>query len=212
MSNKVVKVIIADDHALFADGLEQIVGKLPNFEVLAKVNNGKLLIQRLNVLLPDLILMDLNMPYLNGLEAAEMIKKHRPGIKIIIISMYCDNRILDILKQKEIDAFIIKDSTAPILKQAILDVLEGKQVFISPSSEKKAINKLFTDTFEDLFKLGAREIEIIKLIRDGKSTKQIAYDLELSIYTIETHRKNIYRKLGIQGTAELINFANKHNL
>lgn len=212
MESKLVSVIIADDHALFADGIEQILLSLSGFEVLAKVNNGKLLLQVLNRLKPDLILLDINMPYMDGMEAALIIKKQSPEIKVVLLSMYYDTKIITTAKTNHIDGFIVKDITAPELKSAILNVMSGQQVFILPEAIRENVNSKITDSFLDRYKLSVREIEIINLIRKGKSNKEIAYELELSNYTIETHRKNIYRKLDLQGTAELIQFAIKYNL
>ncbi len=211
MMHKMVKVIIADDHTLFTEGIEQILLSLSGFEVLAKVGNGKLLLQTLNRLTPDLILLDINMPLMDGIEAALLIKKQQPNIKIMLLSMYYDVKMIAEVKG-DIDGFVMKDITAPELKHAILDVMGGKQVFILPEILQQKSKVKIADSYLDRYKLSVREIEIIGLIGQGKSNKEIALDLELSNYTIETHRKNIYRKLNLQGTAELIRFANEHGL
>lgn len=211
MTHKTVKVIIADDHNLFAEGIEQILLSLSGFEVLAKVNNGKLLLQTLNRLTPDLILLDINMPVMDGIAAAMLIKQQQPEIKIILLSMYYDVKLINEVKS-DIDGFVMKDITAPELKQAILNVMGGQQVFILPEVLKHENKVKIPDSYLDRYKLSVREIEIIALIAQGKSNKEIALDLELSSYTIETHRKNIYRKLNLQGTAELTRFANEHEI
>ena len=209
------KVIIADDHSLFADGMEQILNGMPGFEVLAKITNGKLLLQALNTLAPDLILLDINMPFLNGIDAAMIIKAKKPEIKIVFLSMYYNLKIMALIKDNGFNGFIIKDTTAPLLKNVLLEIVEGKTSFLLP--EQYLQNNCCTAHFQDdgftnAFKLSAREIEIIHLIKDGRHTKQIADDLHLSNHTIETHRKNIYRKLNLQGVGELIFFATKNNL
>ena len=211
MENNIVKVVIADDHTLFAEGVEQILLSLSGFEVLQKVGNGKLLLQVLNHLSPDLVLLDINMPYMDGVEAARIIKKQTPKIKVILLSMYYDARIIASAKTT-IDGFIMKDITAPELKTAILDVMNGQQVFVLPETMRPNVNTKIHDKFLDRYRLSIREIEIINLIRMGKSNKEIASELELSGFTIETHRKNIYRKLNLQKTAELIKFANEQGL
>ncbi len=213
MATELTKVIIADDHLLFADGLEQILTTLPELEVIAKVSNGKLLLQALNKLAPDLILLDINMPLMNGIEAALYIRKQRPGIKIVFLSMYYDEKIRKLAQENGIMGLIIKDTTAPLLKNAILEVLQGHPAYLLPE-QHTPIQRTTTPsgTLSLRYKLTSRETEIIRLIKEGKSNKQIAADLELSNYTIETHRKNIYRKLNLQGTGQLILFANEHNL
>lgn len=209
------KVIIADDHSLFADGMEQILNSMPGFEVLAKVTNGKLLLQTLNTLEPNLILLDINMPFLNGIDAALTIKAKMPEIKIVFLSMYFDLKIMALIKDNGFNGFIIKDTTAPLLKNVLLDVMQGKTSFLLPDqylqNHQDSVH-VKRDDFAHAFKLSAREIEIIKLIKKGVHTKQIADALSLSSYTIETHRKNIYRKLNLQGVGELISFATKNNL
>ncbi|MBC7509148.1 MAG: response regulator transcription factor [Ferruginibacter sp.] len=209
------KVIIADDHSLFADGLEQILNGMAGFEVMAKVTNGKLLLQILNRLEPDLILLDINMPFLNGIDSAMAIKVKMPNVKIVFLSMYFDLKILALIKDNGFNGFIIKDTTAPLLKNVLLDIMKGKTSFLLPEQYvQKSQNSIHikNDGFANAFKLSAREIEIIHLIKDGLHTKQIADDLHLSNHTIETHRKNIYRKLNLQGLGELISFASKNNL
>lgn len=211
MESNIVKVVIADDHTLFAEGVQQILLSLSGFEVLEIVNNGKLLLQVLNRLNPHLILLDINMPLMNGIDAAVVIKKQSPDIKVILLSMYHDAKMIASVSTS-IDGFIMKDITAPELKTAILNVMNGQQVFIIPKTLPLNENTKIDDSFLSRYKLTAREIEIIRLIRTGKSSKEIAMELELSNYTIETHRKNIYRKLGLQKTAELIKFANDHHI
>ena len=209
------KVIIADDHSLFADGMEQILNGMPGFEVLAKVTNGKLLLQALNTLEPHLILLDINMPFLNGIDAAMAIKAKMPEIKIVFLSMYFDLKIMALIKDNGFNGFIIKDTTAPLLKNVLLDIMKGQTGFLLPEQylqKDHGAPSHQVDDFANAFKLSAREIEIIQLIKAGRQTKQIADTLSLSSHTIETHRKNIYRKLNLQGVAELISFATKNNL
>jgi DNA-binding NarL/FixJ family response regulator len=205
------KVIIADDHPLFADGVEQIINSIPFFEVVAKVGNGKLLMQELNSIIPDLILLDINMPYMNGIEAAKEIKRRMPDIKIVFLSMYADSNIISAAKENGINGVLSKDITAPLLKECLMDVVNGNTSF--PSSVQNTTEGIWQqDDFAKELKLSSREIEIIRLLKQGMSNKQVSGYLKLSVYTIETHRKNIYRKLNLQGLGELIQFANEHKI
>jgi DNA-binding NarL/FixJ family response regulator len=205
------KVIIADDHPLFADGVEQIINSIPFFEVVAKVGNGKLLMQELNSIIPDLILLDINMPYMNGIEAAKEIKRRMPDIKIVFLSMYADSNIISAAKENGINGVLSKDITAPLLKECLMDVVNGNTSF--PSSVQTTTEGIWQqDDFAKELKLSSREIEIIRLLKQGMSNKQVSGYLKLSVYTIETHRKNIYRKLNLQGLGELIQFANEHKI
>lgn len=206
------KIIIADDHLLLTDGLEQILNSVPDFEVIAKVANGKLLMQVLNTVLPDLILLDINMPYMNGLEAAKEIRRRMPAIKIVFLSMYFDAKLIASAKENGVKGFILKDIIAPLLKEKLIHIANGGTSFDLPFPQIATEAVWQQDDFANELKLSAREIEIIKLIKLGKGNKQISAELGLSTYTIETHRKNIYRKLNLKGVGELIQFASDHNI
>ncbi|MGF7230234.1 response regulator [Arachidicoccus sp.] len=203
-----IKIIIADDHQLFADGLEQLLNGEQNYTVLAKVHNGRLLIQTLNKLSPDLILLDINMPYLNGIEAATAIRKKNPLVKIVFVSMYFDEKIITESRALHVNGFISKDTTADDLKLFLQRIINGEIVF---PQEKMPIRNN-ADNFIAGHKLSNREIEIIQLIKRGLTSKEIACDLYLSELTIETHRKNIFRKLNVRTSAALIDFASKNHL
>lgn len=212
VSTQPVKIILADDHQLFVDGVEQILSASENFEVLAKVDNGKLLLQTLNRLKPDIVLLDINMPYMTGMEAAQIIKKSMPEIKLVFLSMYYDNKIISLAKQYGVNGFIIKNTTAADLKNALMRVMKGETVFVMSNDFLKQPIEVKEDDFTKRFKLSPREIEIIQLIKQGKSTKEIADELSLSVFTIETHRKNIFRKLDIASVGQLISFAVENNI
>jgi DNA-binding NarL/FixJ family response regulator len=202
-----IKIIIADDHQLFAEGVETILSAASQFEVIGKVQNGKLLMQTLNRLRPDLILLDINMPFMTGMEAAQAIKKTMPDIKLVFLSMYYDAKIIAHTKQYGINGFIVKDVTATELKEALLKVMQGETVFLLSNDYLQQPAPAPGDDFVKRYKLSPREIEIIQLIKKGKSTKEISEELSLSVFTIETHRKNIFRKLNIASVGQLISFA-----
>lgn len=206
-----IKIIIVDDHLLFAEGLEQIIQSMPQFEVLTKASGGKSLLQKMNQFVPDMILSDIHMPDMDGLDAAEHILKARPELRYVFISMYHSPQLISKAKSIGAHGYIMKDVTAPVLKQNLLKVANGEKVFLEPVANK-AVNPTFSSNYLlSQYKITEREAEIIKHIKEGNSSKQIAELLELSVYTIETHRKNIYRKLGVQNTAELILIFDKIN-
>lgn len=206
-----VKVILADDHQLFVDGVEQILSASQQFDVLAKVDNGKLLMQTLNRVKPDLILLDINMPFMTGMEVAQQLKKTSPEIKLVFLSMYYDSKIIARAKQYGVNGFIIKNTTATELKDALIQVMQGETVFVLAKDYLKQQEEVVEDDFIKRFKISPREMEIIQLIKQGKSTKEIADELSLSAFTIETHRKNIFRKLNIASVGQLISFAIENN-
>lgn len=201
-----INIVIADDHLLFADGVEQIVNNMPNYRVVGKASNGKELLNILKETSADLILLDINMPFVNGLEAFQRIKILYPQTKIIFLSMYMDSKIVHNAKEAGLNGFIQKAVTAPQLKERIIEVMNGGTCF----EEVKVIpdKRLVDGRLVDQVKLSGREIEIIKLLKEGLLNKEISGVLGLSIYTIETHRKNIYKKLKLKGLGELIQYAN----
>lgn len=206
-----IKIILADDHQLFVDGVEQILSASQQFEILAKVDNGKLLLQTLNRVKPDLILLDINMPFMTGMEVAQQLKKTMPDIKLVFLSMYYDSKIISKAKQYGVNGFIIKNTTATELKEALIQVMEGETVFVLAKDYLTNPVDTVEDDFTKRFKISPREMEIIQLIKQGMSTKEIADELSLSVFTIETHRKNIFRKLNIASVGQLISFAIENN-
>nr|WP_199082465.1 response regulator transcription factor [Pedobacter sp. ASV19] len=209
-------VIIADDHDLFADGLERIVNHVKGFEVIAKVADGHHLLHILNRIQPDLILMDINMPFLDGLETAQIIKKKFSKTKIVFISMHFESTYKTFLKENNIDGFLIKTAKATELEEILPQIMSGTKVFKAPSPTQKK-DKAFTEKlpetdFMKLYKITPTEIEIIQLIAEGYSNKLIADKRSLSHYTVETHRKNIFRKLDAKNMADVVAFAVIHGI
>ena len=210
---RITNIIIADDHELFADGLEHILNEHP-YCVVGKVTNGKALLQLLNNIIPDLVLLDINMGVMNGIETAILIKKRFQAIKTVFISMEYDASIKTMIKNNDIDGYLPKSINSLKLKEALHDILNGYKVFIFP--EEPINNRIFpqpgSHQFFTRFKLTRTELEIMGLIAKGDSTKVIASKKNLSHLTIETHRKNIFRKINAKNMAEVVAFAYKHKL
>ncbi|UOE50134.1 response regulator transcription factor [Mucilaginibacter sp. SMC90] len=199
-----INIIIAEDHPTFSFGVEQSLAKVPNMQIIDKVLNGKQLLQLLNIKKPDLILMDVLMPHMNGIEAAVQIRKNFPSIKIIFISMYEESSII---KQCMLygDGYIPKASTTEELINVINTVIDGNTYF--HHAKPLIFKQPYNDDLIKKYKLTKREIELIQLLKNGLTTKEIANKLFLSSLTIETHRKNIFRKLEVKNITELIVFA-----
>lgn len=205
------EVIIADDHQLFADGLEQLVNSINGFNVIAKVNNGRQLLQFLNRQKPSLILLDINMPMMNGIDTAAEIHKRSPDIKIILVSMYFTPKIIQRSRELNVNGIIPKDASADIFKETLPAVMKGATIFINVKNEVSEGNPA-DDTFAKRFNLSPRELEIIQLIKKGLTSKEIAGTLFLSELTIETHRKNIFRKLSVKSTPALLTFVHENEI
>lgn len=208
-----VKIVIAEDHQLFADGLETMLnGDAANYEVIAKVNNGKQLMQVMNKALPDLLLMDINMPYMNGMEAAIEIKKRHGDIKIIFISMYSSPGLIAESQKNGIAGFVTKDISVALLKKTIAQVMAGQKVYLGPTPIPQFLQQPGDDYAQKL-KLSPRQLEIIVLIKNGLATnKDIANNLCLSVFTVETHLKNIFQILNVKNKIELLKFAAENNI
>ena len=194
--------IIIDDHSLFNDGLSLIL-KESGFKVIEQVYDSRQAYFKCYSLRPSLVIIDYNMPHLNGLEVVKQINSLDYGCKIVIVSMYADKKEIALFKEEGVDGYINKTTPAAELIQALNAILSGEKVFISNSIVK---SELLKDEFEKKHRLTKRELEILKLIKDDFTTEQIATSLNLSFYTVETHRKNIKHKLNFETKQEYYDF------
>jgi DNA-binding NarL/FixJ family response regulator len=206
-----IKIIIADDHTLFINGLKLLLKEEPWIEVIDVANDGRELLDILTKTTPDLILLDINMPAMNGLDAARYIKQTHSSIKLIILSTYNEDHLVDKAKQVGINGYLLKNSSKEDILQTIRLVINNQSAF--PYLEPKKEN-IFDkeDTFLKQFNLTKRETEIILLLKNNLTNQQIADQLFLSIYTVETHRKNIMQKLGLKTPVALMKFIIEKNL
>lgn len=207
------KVILADDHQLFIEGVRTVLEEISGLEILATVNNGADLIDKMQVENPDLVVLDLNMPKVDGLKCIQEIKKIKPVTKLLVLTNYSQPELMAEVKQLRADGFMVKNSSASELKVAVIKILAGEKLF--EEVQKTPVldeGSYFFDDFLKKFKLTRREVDIIKLVCRELSSKQIAAELNLSEFTVSTHRKNIQRKLNIKNVAGLVAFAKEHQL
>jgi DNA-binding NarL/FixJ family response regulator len=198
----VIKVIIIDDHRLFNDGLYAMLASEKTIEVIAQVYDSRLAEQKIFDLKPDVVLIDFNMPHINGIELTNLLMLENPAIKILILSMYNDERYIESFKKAKAKGYLFKTVTAEVVINAIHDVAVGNEYF--PANP--AIKTHSEDTFLKNLTLSKRELEVIQLIKEGMKTKEIADRLNISFYTAETHRKNIKLKIGLKGGGEFMKF------
>jgi two-component system, NarL family, nitrate/nitrite response regulator NarL len=205
------KIIIADDHALFINGLQLLLKEENWIEISDTANDGRELLDILNKSQPDLILLDLNMPLINGFEASRHIKQNYPAVKLIILSTYNEEHLIEKAKKIGINGYLLKNCSREDLLQAIKMVMSNQTSF--PYFEPE-VNTSFNDEdiFLKQFNLTKRELEIVQLIKNEFTNQQIADRLFLSIYTIETHRKNVMSKLNLKTPAALIKFILENRL
>jgi two-component system nitrate/nitrite response regulator NarL len=205
---KPYSIFIADDHTLFCDGLQNIIEKNKIGIVAATFNNGKSLLSHLNLSIPDLVILDINMPEVNGLEATKIIRKNYPKIKILIVSMKEEIKMIKELKTIGISGYLTKFIGEFDLIEAIENIKKGNLYFPildnfdNTLQEKKNYSINITES----------EIRIMRLVIEGFSSKEIADQLNLSVHTVNTHRKNIIRKTSFKNTIEMINYAKKNGI
>ncbi|MEO7044985.1 MAG: response regulator transcription factor [Ferruginibacter sp.] len=206
-----IKIIIADDHALFVNGLQLLLAEEGWVDVTDVANDGKELLEILTKTNPDIILLDINMPVINGLDAAKFIKQSYPSIKIIILSTYNDAHLIDKAKDLGVNGYLLKNCSKDELFQTIKSVMNNRTSF---PYMKPIVQDLFNgmDVFLKQFNLTKREAEIIQLIKNNFTNQEMANKLFLSIYTVETHRKNIMVKLNLKSPTALIKFILENNL
>ncbi|MBT1688569.1 response regulator transcription factor [Dawidia soli] len=199
---EVVTVVIIDDHRLFNDGLKAMLAPEQTIDVLAQVYDSREAKDQVRKLAPDVVLMDFNMPHLDGIELTRLLLGVNPDLKILILSMYNEERHIDSFKSIGARGYVFKTASSEEVVQAIRDVYAGGAHFPAPHAESNHAD----DNFLKKLKLSNRELEVIQLIKAGMKTKEIAEKLNISFYTVETHRKNIKLKVGLKGEAEFIKF------
>ena len=201
-------IFIVDDHTLFCDGLQNIIDRNQIGVVTAILNNGKSLLSSLNLSIPDLIILDLNMPELNGVEVTKKIRKNYPSIKILVVSMKEEIKLIKELKTMGISGYLTKFIGESDLIEAVENIKNGNPHF--PILDH--FDKTLQEKKKDSINITESEIRIMRLIIEGFSSKEIADQLNLSVHTVNTHRKNIIRKTSLKNTVAMINFFKKNGL
>jgi len=207
-----IRLIIADDHQILIDGILAIVKEMPEIEVVGTVNNGQDLIDKLGNTPANLVLLDLNMPEMDGIEALKVIKKDYPDTKVIVLSNYQQIELTSEIRNLGAEGYLLKSISTPILKEAILKVHAGELWFETLSTVTTDEKSYFIDEFMQKYKLTKREVQIIGMMADQLTSKEISDNLFISEFTVVTHRRNIMRKLNVKNLAGVVSFANEHHL
>jgi two-component system response regulator NreC len=210
-----VTILIADDHRLFRDGLRTLLAARRDVKVVAETSDGSETVSKAAELKPDIILMDVSMPGLNGIEAARRILSRGTSTRIIVLSMHSDRRFIAESLKAGARGYLLKDSPFEEVLNAIRTVREGK-LYLSNQIRDSMIEEYIavagTAPGSAFSTLSAREREVLQLLAEGKTTKETAARLNVSVKTIETHRKQIMDKLGIHSVAELTKYAIREGL
>jgi two-component system NarL family response regulator len=206
-----LRLVIADDHPLLVDGLKGVLQDMEEVEVVSTASNGWELISILHKINADLVLLDLQMPKLDGIDSLKILRKDFPKLKIIVFTNYGQPKLIKEIKILGAEGYLLKNSPSVLLKEAIRSVAAGGKWFQDMQPERQQ-STLLTNNFMKKYQLTGRETEIICKIAEGLTTKDIAAQLFLSEFTINTHRRNICRKLNIYTPVGLLNFAKEHGL
>ena len=210
-----IRILLADDHQIMREGLKALLEKHSSMEVIAEAENG---IQTLEIARrekPDVIIMDIAMPDINGIEATRQLKSEMKDIKIVALSMHSDRRFVTETLKAGASAYVLKQSAFEDLEKAIKTVMVNRTFLSADILETVVgdyVSQLTKSEYEAYRQLSNRERQVLQLIAEGNSTKEIAYKLHVSVKTIESHRQNIMTKLSIHNLAGLTKFAVREGL
>jgi len=205
--SRATRVVIVDDHPMVTEGIEAILETYDDINVVGTLNNGQAIIDQVDDLAPDVILLDLNMPDMNGLSATEILLEKRPDMRVLILSMHDTPEYIQTALSHGAKGYVLKDVPTEEIKTAIDTVMAGQQYLCTGAS-----TALAPKTHDGRETLTSREQTILLQLAQGNSNKQVAAALDISVRTVETHRKNIKRKLGISTTAGLTRYALEHGV
>lgn len=210
-----IRILLADDHKITREGLRSLLDKQPDMEVVAEAEEGRTAVRLARELLPDVVIMDVSMPDLNGIEAARQIVGRVPEVKVIALSMHSDGLFVTEMLKSGASGYVLKDCAFEELTWAIHAVVAGK-TYLSPSVSGVVVDdylhRLSKVDFSGTGALTGREREVLQLLAEGNSTKQIALKLHISAKTVETHRLQIMNRLDIHSVAELTKYAIRKGL
>ena len=209
MSN--IKILLADDHGVVRKGLRFLLERQADMEVVGEAKDGREAVRLAEELNPTIVIMDIAMPLLNGIDATAQIIKRNPGIGVIILSMHADEGYLVRILTAGAKGYLLKDSAETDVVRAVQSVAQGKPSFspqIAQALLEDYMRQLQQRGLEDSYDLlTEREKEILQLLAEGKSNKEVATILGLSVYTVETHRANLMQRLNLHSTAEIVLYA-----
>jgi DNA-binding NarL/FixJ family response regulator len=210
-----IKILLADDHKIVRDGLRAMIAGHPDLEVVAEAENGRTALHLVKQLSPDIVIMDISMPDLNGIEATRHIVADAPRVKIIALSMHSDGHYVKELFKAGASGYLLKECAFEELANAIHTVA-ADQIYLSPRITHVVINDYLNKVpmaKNSVFSvLTAREREVLQLLAEGKTTKEIAFTLDLSTKTVEAHRQKIMEKSKLHSVAELTKYAIREGL
>ncbi|WP_320004703.1 response regulator transcription factor [Shiella aurantiaca] len=212
-----MRIVLADDHEIIRDGLKALILKHPGYEIVGEANNGQEALEQVKALQPDIVIMDISMPVMNGMEAARQLHSDFPEVKTIILSMHREASYITQCMDYHVMGYVLKDEAGKEIIHALQAVQQGRK-FYSDLTTKVIFEKFAEERTQapaaaaPSITLTQREMEIMKHIAEGKTNHQIADTLFISFRTVETHRANLMKKLNAKNSIELINQARKEGI
>lgn len=211
--NKTIRILIADDHQMFIDGLKALLKREKSFQIIGEVSSGGQAIEFIGKIQPDLLITDISMPGMSGVELTQWVKQHHPEVKVLVLTMYNDREIVNEILMSEAEGYILKNTGKQELVNAIKRIADNStyystevlNIMMTRLKKQKTIEK-------NTALLTPREIEIVKLIMEELSSEEIAEKLFISKRTVDTHRKNIISKTNARTIVGLLKFAIENNL
>jgi len=212
-----LRILIADDHDVMRQGTRAVIERQPGWEVCGVAATGREAVERARELKPDIVIIDMTMPELNGLDAAGQIRRRLPGTEILMFTAHENDALIRDAFEAGVKSFILKSEAHNFLVQAIESLAKHKPFFTTKVSEilfSKILNRAegSRDASEPGQRLSAREREIVQLIAEGKSNKEVAEALGISVRTAETHRASVLRKLNLNSVADLVRYAIRNKI
>ncbi|HEX3748536.1 MAG TPA: response regulator transcription factor [Bryobacteraceae bacterium] len=208
---KRIRILLADDHAVVRQGFRMILGAQPDLEIVGEAGNGREAVELAATLRPDVVVMDVTMPELNGIEATRRLTADNPGIRVVALSMHKDSVYVREILRAGARGYLLKDSVAGDLVAAVRAVAGGEG-YLSPAISNAVLDDYRKHVTNPIDLLSSREREVLQMLAEGKTNKEIAATLNLSVYTVDAHRGRIMEKLNVHSINELVRFAVRNGL
>ncbi|HLJ14848.1 MAG TPA: response regulator transcription factor [Bryobacteraceae bacterium] len=206
-----IRILLADDHAMVRQGFRLILASQPDMEIVGEAGNGRETLDMAEKLKPDLVVMDVAMPELNGIEATRRLAESSPRTRVLALSMHKDSVYVREILRAGARGYLLKDSIDKDLVSAVRAVAKGDG-YLSPGVSEAVLSDYRKHVTDPLDLLTSREREVLQMIAEGKTNKEIAQTLQLSVYTVDAHRGRIMEKLNLHSTGELVRFAVRNGL
>ena len=208
---KRIRILLADDHAVVRQGFKMILSAQPDMEIVGEAGNGREAVDLAEDLKPDIVVMDVAMPELNGIEATRRLAASMPHVRVVALSMHKDNVYVREILRAGARGYLLKDSVAADLVSAVRAVAQGEG-YISPAFSNAVLDDYRKHVTNPIDLLSSREREVLQMLAEGKTNKEIAAVLNLSVYTVDAHRGRIMEKLNVHSINELVRFAVRNGL